>query len=129
MAKKILVIDDDDVVIEMLQAGLEQKGYQVRCVRSGREGLERVRLDRPDLIILDIIMPGMDGTEVARLLRESDKTRNIPIVFLTVLWEKNETAMNPHDFGVNVVIGKPFKLDEMLEKIERLLNTQQKSSS
>jgi len=107
---------------------LKRSGYDVTCVNSGKDALESVRGQMPDLIILDIIMPGMDGTEVARILRENEKTRNIPIIFLTVLWEKNETSMDQNDFGVNVVIGKPFRLEEMLDKITKLLPSQPKAS-
>ena len=128
MKNRILIIDDDQVDVDMLESGLKRSGYDVTCVNSGKDALESVRGQMPDLIILDIIMPGMDGTEVARILRENEKTRNIPIIFLTVLWEKNETSMDQNDFGVNVVIGKPFRLEEMLDKITKLLPSQPKAS-
>lgn len=129
MKKKILVVDDDQVVIEMLESGLSRNGYQVGSAQTGKDALELVQSFRPDLIILDVIMPGMDGTEVARILRENERTRKIPIIFLTVLWEKNETSMAPDDFGVNIVIGKPFRIDEMLEKVQKLLQSKTDGSS
>lgn len=121
MGKKIVAVDDDPVIIEMIHSGLARKGYEVRIAKDGREAMTLVDEERPDLIILDIMMPQMDGTEVARALKENETTRHIPIIFLTVLWENEDPTMDKSEFGANVVLGKPFRLEELLEKMEALL--------
>lgn len=121
MGKKLLVVDDDPVIIDMLKSGLTRNGYNVRCAADGEDALTLVHKEVPDLIVLDIMMPQMDGTEVARRLKEDPKTRHIPIVFLTVLWEKNDRVLDSARLGASIVIGKPFKFEELLEKIKQLL--------
>lgn len=120
MSKRILAVDDDPVIVEMIQAGLSRYGYQIITASQGREALKKIQEEIPDLVILDIMMPAMDGTEVARTLRENELTRHVPIIFLTVLWEKDDGAMDRNEFGANVVLGKPFKLEDLLEKVRVL---------
>jgi len=121
VAKNLLVVDDDPVIVDMLRSGLTRNGYEVDCVSDGKEAISQIARKHPDLIILDIMMPHMDGTEVARRLKEDESTRNIPIVFLTVLWEKNDRVLDSARLGTSIVLGKPFKFDELLEKVKQLL--------
>jgi len=84
MAKeKILVVDDEEDILELLKFKLSKEGYQVMCAASGEEALRCVRSETPDLIVLDLMLPGMDGIEVARELKNDFHTKNIPIVMLT----------------------------------------------
>ena len=83
MAKKlILAIDDEKDILKLLQYNLEREGYQVSCARTGEEGLDAVKSKRPDLVLLDIMMPGIDGLEVLKILRANSQTRNVPVLML-----------------------------------------------
>jgi CheY-like chemotaxis protein len=85
MARKILVIDDDVIAQNMLQSTLTTEGYSVSVASGGEEGLEKAVAELPDLIILDIMMPGMDGVDVAGFLKTNPSTEKIPIIFLSSL--------------------------------------------
>ncbi len=122
MGKKILVVDDELIIVKMLEKGLSRQGYEVSTANDGVQALHRVRQNRPDLIILDIMMPNMDGTEVAGRLREEEETKAIPIIFLSALWDdqKQEKGVG-EQAGLNVGIAKPFQLDQILAKVRELI--------
>ncbi|MDD5217448.1 MAG: response regulator [Candidatus Omnitrophica bacterium] len=121
MRKKILVVDDDPVVIEMLQSGLSRSGYEVVIARQGKEAIQKVREDQPSLVVLDVMLPDMDGTEVATILRENDATQKIPIIYITVLIGKIHPAEQTPPGSNTVVLGKPFDLNELLVKINSFI--------
>ena len=81
--KNILVVDDEKDILKLLQYNLEREGHAVSCAKTGEEGLEVVKAKHPDLVILDIMLPGMDGLEVCKILRANKETRNTPILMLT----------------------------------------------
>jgi DNA-binding response OmpR family regulator len=83
MSQHILVVDDERDIVELVRYNLVQAGYRVSAAADGQQALEMVRRDRPDLVVLDLMLPLMSGTEVARLLRQDEKTRDIPIIMLT----------------------------------------------
>jgi len=122
MRKKILVVDDDPVLVEMLQSGLHRSGYEVVIARQGKEAIKKVCEEKPNLVVLDVMLPDMDGTEVATILRENQETQNIPIIYITVLIGKaNSAEQNPQGSNT-VVLGKPFDLNELLAKINSLIS-------
>ena len=118
---KILIVDDEPEVLWMLEKRLVNSGYQVVKADNGRVAIRLAREERPGLIILDIDMPEMDGGEVAAVLRESDETQNIPIIFLTCLFTPKEEERDGRVCGNSVFMCKPYDPKDLLEEIERLL--------
>ena len=119
MKKKttILLVDDDPLIIEPLQITLEQNGYTVLTAFSGEEGLELARLQTPDVVILDIMMPGMDGWEVCRRLRQYS---TVPIIRLTALGEEVDRILGL-ELGAEDYLAKPFNPRELIARIRALL--------
>lgn len=117
--KRILVVDDDEVFLKLVEHDLTNAGYSVVTAKNGREALEFVRIQYPDLILLDIHMPEIDGGEVAQVLRDKPQTRNIPLIYLTGLLTKEEEGQLGHEIRGNVFIAKPYNLGELLKEIQR----------
>ena len=116
--KKILIVDDEPDVLLLLGERLTKAGYDVIKAPGGQEAIELAHKESPDLIILDIAMPGMDGSEVANTLRAHPPTRDIPIVFLTCLFTKQEEQACGHVLGQNFFIAKPYDVNELLSEIK-----------
>lgn len=116
----ILIIDDTLNNLTLLERILSKKGYEVRLASSGQRGLEAVELTQPDLILLDIMMPGIDGYEVCSRLKASDRTRGIPIIFLSALVEVSYKVKAFNAGGVDYII-KPFESVEVLARVENQL--------
>jgi DNA-binding NtrC family response regulator len=114
---KILIVDDELTTVDMLRKTLESKSYRISLARSGEDGLNRVSRIQPDLILLDIRMPGIDGFETCRRLKADESSRNIPVVFIT---SANQTASVLEGFRVGGVdyITKPFEPEEALIRVE-----------
>ncbi len=115
---KILVVDDERRVLDVVQAMLELRGHQVTTARDGEEALEAVAGDRPDLVLVDIVMPRMDGATLAQALRESPATADIPIVFLTGLVESDEVGRRGPRIGGQLFLAKPFDAEELYRIID-----------
>jgi two-component system KDP operon response regulator KdpE len=115
---KILAIDDNPKLIEMLRLCLERQGYQVIAAYSGSEGLRKFKDNHPDLVILDIMMPEMDGWETCRSLREMSP--DVPILILTVLKEK-ANVVKGLALGADGFVAKPFRPGELVARIQALL--------
>jgi len=118
MKETILVIDDDEKITSMLRRGLAFEGYSVRTARNGTDGLEAVLQEEPDLIVLDIMMPGLDGWEVCRRLREAGS--RMPILMLTAKDEVSDRVRGL-DAGADDYLMKPFALEELLARVRALL--------
>ncbi len=118
-ALKILLVDDEPDILEFLSYNLKKEGYEVSAAANGRQGIEIARMIDPDLIILDIMMPEMDGIETCRLLREIPQFKNTMIVFLTA---RNEDYSQLAGFGVGAddYITKPVKPKILLSRIQAL---------
>lgn len=119
MKKKttILLVDDDPLIIEPLQITLEQNGYTILTAFSGEDGLELARLQTPDLVVLDIMMPGIDGWEVCRQLRQRS---TVPIIMLTALGEEVDRILGL-ELGADDYLSKPFNPRELIARIRALL--------
>lgn len=117
---KILLIEDNDLNRDMLSRRLERRGYQVVIATDGRQGEAQVRSEKPDLILMDMSLPVMDGWELARKLKDDEKTRSIPILALTahVMAGDRERAL---EAGCDDYDTKPIELPRLLSKIEALL--------
>ena len=116
----ILVIDDEEPIRSLLKRLLEKHGYEVRTAAGGAQGLAAARQHEPDLMIVDILMDDMDGTEVVSQLREAPRTAGIPIIYLTGLMSAEEGARRMGDSG-DVVVAKPFDAHELLRHVRHLL--------
>lgn len=113
----ILVVDDDRRITSMLRRALRAEGYEVRIANDGSEGLARVRERQPDLIVLDLLMPGIDGLAVCRRLREES---DLPILILTAK-DETQDRVRGLDSGADDYLVKPFALDELLARVRALL--------
>jgi DNA-binding response OmpR family regulator len=117
--RKILLVDDEPDMIKVLKAGLRESGFDVVTAGDGKVGLEKAQTEHPDLIILDLLMPVMDGTELGQILKDDPRTNNIPVIFLTALGI-TETRAGYKVAGPNVIFAKPFDIKELVDKIEEI---------
>jgi CheY-like chemotaxis protein len=119
--KQILVVDDDPLIVKILREPLEREGYNVRVASHGLEALQEVKTNRPDLIILDILMPMLDGFKVARLLKFDKRFKDIPIIVLTSRATEGERKMG-QQVGANEFLYKPFRYPQVLDVVKRYLD-------
>ena len=112
----ILVADDEPVNRTLIQRRLEREGYHVLTARNGSEAVAQARSSLPDLVILDVMMPEMDGMDACRLIKETEATRHIPVIFLSA---RDETTMkvNCLSLGADDYISKPFEAEELIARI------------
>jgi two-component system alkaline phosphatase synthesis response regulator PhoP len=135
MARKILVVDDEAILAETIAYNLEQEGYQVITVADGTSALNAVYKEHPDLIVLDIMLPGVDGLEVCRQLRREDNTATVPIIMLTAKSDEIDKVVGL-EVGADDYVTKPFGRRELLARVRALLrradypsNTEERLSS
>ena len=120
----ILVVDDDSIVAKSVELSLRHDGFQVSVAHSGVDGLKLARRESPDLIILDIIMPGMDGYEVCRELRADSLLGDVPVLFLTAKG-KDEDKIEGLRAGADDYLTKPFNIDELILRVKAILRRNQ----
>lgn len=120
MATRVLFVDDDALMGRLVRDFLEQEGFQVTVAPSGKDGLDLARQSPPDLILLDIMMPGMDGFEVCRALRKDVQLHKVPVVMLTAM---ESAKLNEQAFaaGAEVCMTKPFRPDRLLNVVNLAL--------
>ncbi|ODA39583.1 response regulator transcription factor [Desulfosporosinus sp. BG] len=125
----ILVVDDEEPILELLRFNLEKEGYLVSVAKDGQEALECVEKELPNLIVLDVMLPGMDGLEVCRILRLNPRFQQIPIIMLTAKGEEIDTVLGL-ELGADDYMTKPFSPRELLARIKarlRRLNSTQET--
>lgn len=120
MGKKILIVDDEKDLVETMTLRLEAAGYEVLCAYDGQDGLEKARDIKPDLILLDVMMPKMDGYQVCRMLKFDEDYKNIPIIMLTARGQEQDRKTGI-DVGTNDYITKPFDSKDLLARIQKIL--------
>ncbi len=120
---RILVVDDETELLDLVKMRLEANGYQVATACDGQEGLEKARTQPPDLIILDLMLPKLNGYEVCRLLKFDQKFQSIPIVMFTARAQDKDERLGM-ECGADAYIRKPFKAQELLDHIKRLVHSQ-----
>ena len=114
MAKKILVVDDDEMVLIALNELLKPEGYEIHPVASGAAALEALEREDYDLLLLDIIMPEMDGFELCRKIRQLESCKETPVVFLTAK-SREEDRVKGMDAGANLFLSKPISPEKLLK--------------
>lgn len=119
--KKILIVDDEKDILEMLEKRLSSTGYSVIKADNGKDAIDMAKKEQPDLILLDIAMPGMSGGEVAEKLKYDPDARDIPIVFLTCLFTKEDETAQGHEIYGKVFIAKPYNPEDLLREIKKRL--------
>jgi len=128
MARRLLVVDDEAILLKAVAATLRAEGYHVTTARGGTDALVSVSQTMPDLIISDIRMPGMDGYELARILRANARTALVPIVFLTAKGERQD-RIDGFRSGVDAYLTKPFDPDELLAVVAGILSRMERTSA
>ena len=119
--KRVVIADDEPNICHLVKLCLEAKGYQVFATNDGKQALEEIRQKQPDLVILDIMMPEMDGPGVAAAMKDQAATRNIPIIFLTSLVQRDDRPAV--DLTGYHFVAKPFEREELLAVVNKVLET------
>jgi DNA-binding response OmpR family regulator len=122
MAKRILVVDDDLPVVRLLRTRLEREGFQVDSAGNGAECLMAIEARRPDLVVLDVMMPVMDGFQALRVLREKPETRGLPVILLTAKKEDADVTKG-WATGADLYLTKPIDTEELLLAVKRMLQS------
>ncbi len=121
MARKILTCDDEKHIVRLIQVNLERQGYEVITAFNGLECLEKVKEDRPDLIVLDVMMPEMTGFEVLEKLKKDPETENIPVIMLTARAQDSD-VLRGWQSGVECYLTKPFNPMELIAFVKRIFS-------
>jgi CheY-like chemotaxis protein len=123
MAKaKILVIDDNSYMRKLLESRLKANDYQVVLAEDGKEAINKAQLEKPDLVLMDITMPKMDGFQTAEKLKAHASTRSIPIIFVTARGQEEEIFKATKELGAAAYIIKPFRSEILLNEIKKALD-------
>ena len=123
MKQKILVVDDEPDAVELLEVNLKGAGYEVVSAHDGEEALTKARMTLPDLIILDLMLPEVDGMEVCKILRRDQKTAGIPIIMLTAKAAEIDRVLGL-ELGADDYVTKPFSPRELVLRVKRLLRAE-----
>lgn len=118
--KRILIVDDEEDILSLLKFRLEANNYEVLSASDGQEGLMKARAEKPDIIILDLMLPKLDGYKVCRMLKFDENYKNIPIIMFTAKAQQKDEELGK-EMGADAYITKPFEPDILLEKIRELL--------
>ncbi|MDH3390950.1 MAG: response regulator, partial [Desulfobulbaceae bacterium] len=118
--KQILVVEDEEDILELVSFNLKKQGYQVRGVTSGEEALQEVRRKIPSLIILDLMLPGVDGFDVCKSLKNNPRTKAVPIVMLTARSEEADIVIGL-ELGADDYLTKPFSPRELIARVRAIL--------
>ena len=117
---RVMAVDDDHVIRGLLEVNLEMEGHEVITAVDGQDALDRVRDERPDLILLDVMMPNVNGWQVAETLKNDPETRNIPIVFLSARAMEADVRKGTA-LGVQAYVTKPFDPIDLMDLVNRLI--------
>jgi two-component system alkaline phosphatase synthesis response regulator PhoP/two-component system response regulator VicR len=125
---KILVCDDERHIVRLIQVNLERQGYQVVTAYDGKEGLEKVRTEKPDMCVLDVMMPYMDGFEVLKALRRDPATEGLPVIMLTAK-AQDKDVFEGYQYGADMYLTKPFNPVELVSFVKRIASGASDSGS
>ncbi|HKY55347.1 MAG TPA: response regulator [Anaerolineales bacterium] len=121
--KSILCVEDEPEMIDLMRLILGRRGYEVRGAAGGIEGLRMIREELPDLVLLDLMMPDMDGWEVYQQMKADERTRHIPVIVVTAKAQSIDKVLGLHIAKVDDYLAKPFSPQDLLSSVERVLKT------
>jgi DNA-binding response OmpR family regulator len=122
--KRVVYVEDEQEMIELVRLILSRKGYQVIGANGGREGLEVIGRELPDLVLLDLMMPDMDGWDVYQQMKADEGMRRIPVIIITAKAQSIDKVLGLHIAKVDDYISKPFSPQELMESVDRVLSAQ-----
>ncbi|HAD81916.1 MAG: hypothetical protein A2509_02800 [Candidatus Edwardsbacteria bacterium RIFOXYD12_FULL_50_11] len=120
MAKKIMVVDDEPYIARVIKFKLEQEGYTVISANDGQSGLQKIKEEKPDMVLLDVMMPGLSGYEVCQKIREDAELAGIPVVILTAKGQERDREQGL-SMGASDYITKPFSPNRLLELVKSMI--------
>ena len=121
--KSILCIEDEPEMIDLMRLILGRRGFSVKGAAGGIEGLRVIRAERPDLVLLDLMMPDMDGWEVYQQMKADENTKNIPVIVVTAKAQSIDKVLGLHIAKVDDYLAKPFSPQDLLSSVERVLKS------
>lgn len=122
--KRVLVVDDERHIVRLVQVNLERQGYEVLTAYDGVECLEKAKAEKPDLIVLDVMMPRMDGFEALQRLKTDPETRQIPVIMLTARAQDRD-VLQGYTYGADLYLTKPFSPLELISLVKRVFESQE----
>jgi len=122
--KRVLVVDDERHIVRLVQVNLERQGYEVLTAYDGVECLEKAKSERPDLIVLDVMMPRMDVFEALQRLKTDPETSHIPVIMLTARAQDRD-VLQGYQFGADLYLTKPFSHLELISLVKRVFESQE----
>lgn len=120
-SRRVVYIEDEQEMIDLVRLILSRKGFEVTGANGGREGLDLVRNSLPDLVLLDLMMPDMDGWDVYQQMKAGDTTRNIPVIVVTAKAQSIDKVLGLHIAKVDDYVSKPFSPQELVDSVEKVL--------
>lgn len=120
-SRRVVYIEDEQEMIDLVRLILSRKGYEVIGANGGREGLDIVRQKLPDLVLLDLMMPDMDGWDVYQQIKAEDSTREIPVIVITAKAQSIDKVLGLHIAKVEDYISKPFSPKDLIDSVEKVL--------
>jgi len=121
MPLKVLVCDDERHIVRLIQVNLERQGYIVVTAFDGKEGLEKIRSEKPNVVVLDVMMPYMDGFEVLKTIRREPETEALPVIMLTAKAQDKDVFEGYH-YGADMYLTKPFNPMELVTFVKRIVD-------
>jgi two-component system, OmpR family, response regulator VicR len=125
--RRVVYIEDEQEMIDLVRLILNRKGYEIIGANGGHEGLDTVRKELPDLVLLDLMMPDMDGWDVYQQMKAADATKNIPVIVVTAKAQSIDKVLGLHIAKVDDYISKPFSPQELVDSVEKVLSRQTES--
>ncbi|MDK1029377.1 MAG: response regulator [Anaerolineae bacterium] len=127
--KNILCIEDEQEMIDLIRLILGRRGFEVTGAAGGKEGLEKLQENPPDLVLLDLMMPDIDGWEVYQQMKAEEKTKDIPVIVVTAKAQNIDKVLGIHIAKVDDYIAKPFSPQDLLNSVEKILGVREKNTS
>lgn len=125
--RRILCIEDEPEMIELIRIILTRKGFEINGAPGGEEGLKAIHESKPDLVLLDLMMPDMDGWEVYQQIKADEKIRDVPVIIVTAKAQSIDKVLGLHIAKVDDYIAKPFSPEELYASVERVLEKKKKA--
>ncbi len=124
---RVICVEDEAEMIDLIRLILSRKGFEVIGANGGKQGLEMIREQKPDLVLLDLMMPDMDGWEVYQQVKADEATRDIPVIVVTAKAQSIDKVLGLHIAKVDDYISKPFSPQELMDSVEQVLNKKRES--